>query len=70
MVKIEFAQDWAKQFEGAGLGSFEDFFDYKSGRTINNNQKRDVVLMELSLGSGRREFFMKRFFNPHFKLDY
>lgn len=67
MVKIEFAEGWAEQFEGVGLRLFEDFFDYSAGRTINRNERRDVVAMELSFGSQRKEFFMKRFLNPHLK---
>jgi hypothetical protein len=67
MIKIEFAKGWAEQFESVGLRKFEDFFDYSAGRTINHNEKRDVVVMELSFGPQRKEFFMKRFFNPHLK---
>lgn len=67
MVKIEFAQGWAEQFDKVGLKSFEDFFDYSAGRTINRNEKRDVTAMELSFGTERKEFFMKRFSNPHLK---
>jgi hypothetical protein len=67
MVKIEFAEGWAEQFEGVGLRSFEDFFDYSAGRTINRNEKRDVTVMELSFGPQRKAFFMKRFLNPHLK---
>jgi len=67
MIKIEFAKGWAEQFESVGLRKFEDFFDYSAGRTINRNEKRDVVVMELSFGPQRKEFFMKRFLNPHLK---
>ena len=67
MIKIDFAEGWEGQFDSVGLKSFDDFFDYSAGRTINRNEKRDVTEMELSFGPDRKTFFMKRFFNPHLK---
>lgn len=67
MVKVEFTKDWAQVFEKAGLKSFEDFFDYSAGQTINRNKKREVIAMTLDTAGGRKELFMKRFFKPHFK---
>lgn len=67
MIKVEFAKDWAPVFEKAGLISFEDFFDYSAGQTINRNKKREVLAMTLNTIDGEKEFFMKRFFKPHFK---
>ena len=67
MIKVEFTKDWAQVFEKAGLESFEDFFEFSAGQTINKNKKREVVAMTLPAADGEKEFFMKRFFKPHFK---
>jgi hypothetical protein len=67
VVKVEFVKDWAQVFEEAGLKSFEDFFDFSAGQTINKNNKREVVAMILPAAAGEKELFMKRFFKPHFK---
>ncbi len=67
MVKIKFAKDWAPVFEKAGLESFEDFFEFSAGQTINKNKKREVVAMTLDTDGPKKELFMKRFFKPHFK---
>jgi hypothetical protein len=67
VIKVEFAKDRAQVFEKAGLESFEDFFEFSAGRTINKNKKREVLAMTLPTAGGQKEFFMKRFFKPHFK---
>lgn len=68
MIKVEFAKDRAPIFEEAGLKSFEDFFAYADGQIVGTNRKREVVAMTLdTAGGGKEEFFMKRFFKPHFK---
>ena len=67
MIKVDFAKDWAPVFEKAGLKSLQDFFDYSAGQTINKNQKREVVTMNLDTTAGTKQLFMKRFFNPHLK---
>lgn len=67
MVKVEFAKNWAQVFEKAGLESFDDFFEFSASQTINKNKKREVVTMTLDTAGGEKEFFMKRFFKPHFK---
>lgn len=67
MIKVEFAKDQARIFAEAGLKSFEDFFAYSGGQIIGKNRKREVVAMALEAGGGKKEFFMKRFFSPHFK---
>jgi len=67
MIKVEFAQDQASIFEGAGLKSFEDFFAYSGGQVIGKNRKREVISMTLDSKGGKQEFFMKRFFRPHLK---
>ncbi len=67
MIKVKFANGWEEVFKSSGLKSFEDFFSYSAGKLINENKKRDVVLMTIGEGAQRKEFFMKRFFRPHFK---
>jgi len=67
VIKVEFEKDWAPAFEKAGLKSFEDFFDYSAGQTINKNKKREVVAMTTDTAGTNKELFMKRFFRPHFK---
>ena len=66
-VKIEFAEDISTLFRESGLTTFEDFFNYSAGKTINKNQKRDVLAFSLGAANEQRHFFMKRFFNPHYK---
>ena len=67
MIKVEFTDEWFEVFKEFGLETFEDFFEYSAGRTINRNKKRDVIMMDLGGRSDRKELFMKRFFCPHFK---
>jgi len=67
MIKVEFAKGWATIFEEAGLLSFEDFFSYCSGQTVNKNKKREVVSLTLDNAGSNKQLFMKRFFRPHFK---
>jgi tRNA A-37 threonylcarbamoyl transferase component Bud32 len=67
MQRVEFAKDFSKLFEESGLKTFEDFFHYSDGDTININKKRDVVAFSIGEGENRRDFFMKRFHQPHFK---
>jgi hypothetical protein len=67
MEKIIFNNDWKRYFNGHDLRSFHDFFDYSEGKTINQNTKRNVTVFELKDGEGSQTFFMKRFFDPHYK---
>ena len=67
MERIIFADLWESFFAGYGLKSFDDFFGYSRGQTINTNSKRDVVMFTLGEGAKQKRFFMKRFHNPHFK---
>lgn len=54
-------------FESQGFRTFEDFFEYAQGETINRNTKRSVTIMKLVDDGRQKTFFMKRFFKPHFK---
>jgi len=67
MIKVKFTKGWAHVFKNSGLESFDDFFNYSTGRVINKNKKRDVVEMTLTVDGEQKEFFMKRFYKPHFK---
>jgi len=65
--KIVSADNWQKFFAEFGLKSFDDFFYYSRGNTINKNKKREVVTLDLGDASQKKQFFMKRFSHPHFK---
>jgi len=65
--KIVFADCWQPTFAEFGLRSFDDFFYYSKGRRINKKNKRDVLTFTLEGESLKKQFFMKRFVNPHFK---
>jgi hypothetical protein len=67
MKKIVFESDWQSFFEFHQLHGFDDFFHFDRGRIINQNSKRNVVVLELVQDGQRRTFFMKRFIQPHFK---
>ena len=67
MEKTVFKDSWQKVFTEFGLESFDDFFDYSQGRTINRNKKRNVSMLTFGEGDDRKIFFCKRFFKPHFK---
>ncbi len=65
--KIVFTDSWQRFFGEFGLVSFDDFFQYSRGETVNRNNKRNVLAFELGGDSEQKQFFMKRFFHPHFK---
>ena len=67
MEKVVFEKSWKSFFDSHGLRCFDDFFDHSKGDTINRNTKRNVVSLKLLDGDQIKTFFMKRFFNPHFK---
>ncbi len=67
MKKVEFTQNWQNIFSQQGLIAFSDFFEKINGKIVNKNNKRDVILFEMQVGSQSREFFIKRFHRPHFK---
>lgn len=67
MKRVFFEESWVRFFTEFKLKSFDDFFRYHGGETINKNNKRDVVTFKLGRGKLEKQFFMKRFFHPHFK---
>ena len=67
MEKIVYSDSWHKYFSEIGLESFDDFFNYSSGRKVNENNKRSVITFETETGPQKKQFFLKRFFNPHLK---
>ncbi len=54
-------------FASHQLCSFDDFFYYTKGKIINQNSKRNVIVFDLHDNNQKRVFYMKRFFQPHFK---
>jgi hypothetical protein len=67
MKQVVFSNPWRTFFEELGFRSFEDFFDAFEGTQINKNTKRSVLTRTFEQGPQSRTFFLKRFFNPHFK---
>jgi len=67
LVNVVFAGTWQKFFANLGLESFDDFFDYSQGKTINKNTKRIVSKLTLGVGDNRKVFFRKCFVSPHIK---
>jgi len=67
MKQVIFSNPWRAFFEEQGLRGFEDFFDAFEGTQINKNTKRSVLTRTFENGGQSRTFFLKRFFNPHFK---
>jgi hypothetical protein len=67
MKQVVFSNPWRTFFEELGFRGFEDFFDAFEGTQINKNTKRSVLTRTFEQGPQSRTFFLKRFFNPHFK---
>jgi len=67
MEKVVFETDWESFFASHQLRAFDDFFNYAQGQTINQNTKRNVIVLELDDNGQNRVFYMKRFMQPHFK---
>ena len=64
---IEFKNGWQAFFEKYGLKTEADFYNYADGDIINSNQKRNVTKFVIEDGTENKTFYMKRFFNQHFK---
>lgn len=67
MEKVVFANSYEAVFAGLGLKSFDDFFGYAHGKTINKNNKREVMRIALQIEDSNKVFYIKRFNKPHFK---
>jgi hypothetical protein len=67
MEYIEFTNQWQAFFKTHGLCAFEDFFVSFDGTQINKNSKRSVMVRTITDNGQEYTFFLKRFFNPHFK---
>ena len=65
--KIVFANSWQSFFAKSGFSSFDDFFNFVGGETINRHDRRSVKSFSVGSGPERKVFFLKRFHNPHFK---
>lgn len=64
--KIVFQGDFEQLFRSHHLATAGDFFAYTGGLRINKNRNREVIVFTLEAEPGR-EFFLKRFFDPHLK---
>lgn len=64
---VIFETGWDSFFASHQLRRFEDFFNYGEGQTINENTKRNVIVLKFDYNGQKRTFFMKRFFDPHLK---
>ncbi len=67
MQRVVFADSREQFFNQHGLKSLGDFFEFSPVETIGTNNKRSVVTFSLGKDSQKKQFFMKRFFHPHFK---
>jgi hypothetical protein len=67
MQRVIFADSWSAFFAEYRLKSFDDFFEKLPVRTIEVNNKRNVVTFSLGSDPQKKRFFMKRFSHPHFK---
>ncbi len=67
MQRVVFADSWSAFFAESGLKSFDDFFEHLTAETIGANTKRSVITFSLGADSHKKQFFMKRFYRPHFK---
>ena len=65
--RVVFETGWESFFASHQLCIFDDFFNYSQGQTINQNSKRNVIVLQLDDNGAKRRFFMKRFIHPHFK---
>lgn len=67
MIKTYCKAEYKKVFSSNGLRKFEDFFSYNNGSIVNKNNRREVLRFSFNGDGWEKVFFMKRFFNPHFK---
>lgn len=67
MEKLVFAKSWEEFFAEAGLGSFNDFYDYAGGTKIGENERRNVYRLTFGEGDNAKVFYIKRFHNSHLK---
>ncbi len=72
MERVVFADSQKQFFAEAGLKSFDGLFEHSAAGPINKNKKnknkkRNVSTLTLQTGSTCKEFFIKRFYHPHYK---
>lgn len=65
--KVVFEDSWEEFFSKFNLRSFDDFFNYSSGKIVNKNRKRTVIMLTLGDGHNQKTFFMKCFQDPQYK---
>ena len=67
MQRVVFADSWCDFFAEFNIGTFDDFFERLAAGAIGGNSRRNVVSFSLGPDSRKKNFFIKRFFRPHFK---
>ena len=67
MQEVIFTNSFEPFFAELGLRSFDDFFNYSGGQTVNKNNKRDVQRLAFESDGQTRIFYIKRFCKPHIK---
>jgi hypothetical protein len=64
---IAYTGQWQLYFEKLSFRRFEDYFCRFEGEQINKNTKRSVLVRTFNDTPEPHTFFMKRFFDPHYK---
>ncbi len=67
MTSIIFNDGFKECFASSDLKSIDDFFNLDDGELVNRNSKRNVLAFSLGQGADKKDFFMKRFYQPHLK---
>jgi len=67
MKEVVFTDLFEPFFNKMGLRSFDDFFNYSGGQTVNKNSRRDVRRLTFQSEGKTRIFYLKRFHKPHIK---
>lgn len=67
MQRVVFADSWSRFFAEFDVGTFDDFFERLGAGAKGGNSRRNVVAFSLGADSQKKNFFIKRFFRPHFK---
>jgi tRNA A-37 threonylcarbamoyl transferase component Bud32 len=65
--QVIFANSWAGFFAKFDVGTFDDFFQRLAAGAMGGNSRRNVVPFSLGPDSKKKNFFIKRFYRPHFK---
>ncbi|MFI4910564.1 MAG: lipopolysaccharide kinase InaA family protein [Sedimentisphaeraceae bacterium JB056] len=64
---IKFKDNWKEVFGANGFCDENNLYDFKGGEIINVNARRNVTKFAMDVNGSKQVFFMKRFFNEHYK---